>query len=172
MIMAAVSLGRLEQPPTRQSPSTISKVADGERFFRWNAKTLVLAVVAIADLLPLASFYAGLKQAPPPSQPTFRQLTFRRGAITGARFSPDGGTLIYSAAFDGKPVELFTSHLESPESSSLKIQAGIESISSTGEMAVLLNCELDAFGCHNGTLARVAAGWRHSPRDHGACLPG
>jgi serine/threonine protein kinase/Tol biopolymer transport system component len=118
------------------------------------SKTLALAAATIA-IFSFASFYTGLKRAAAPPQPTFRQLTFRRGAITGARFSPDGGTLIYSAAFDGKPVELFTSHLESPESSSLKIQADIESISSTGEMAILLNCELDAFGCHNGTLARV-----------------
>ena len=117
-------------------------------------KTLFLAVATIA-ILSVASFYAGLKQAPAPPHPTFRQLTFRRGAITGARFSPDGNTLIYSAAFDGKPVELFTSHLESPESSSLKLQADIQSISSTGEMAILLDCELDPFGCHNGTLARV-----------------
>ena len=115
---------------------------------------LAVAVAAVA-ILAILSFFAGLKQAPAPPQPTFRQLTFRRGTITGARFSPDGNTIIYSAAFDGKPVELFTSHLESPESSSLKIQAGIQSISSTGEMAILLNCELDAFGCHNGTLARI-----------------
>jgi serine/threonine protein kinase len=120
----------------------------------FSVRTLVLVGATVAILL-LASFYAGLKQSPAKSQPTFRQLTFRRGAITGARFSPDGGTLIYSAAFDGKPVELFTSHVESPESSSLKLPANIESISSSGEMAILLDFETDAFGCHNGTLARV-----------------
>jgi len=118
-------------------------------------KRMLFLAGATVALLLFASFYAGMKRASPTSQPSFRQLTFRRGAITGARLSPDGATLIYSAAFDGKPVELFTSHLESPESSSLKLQANIESISSTGEMAVLLNCEVDMFGCHNGTLARV-----------------
>jgi Tol biopolymer transport system component len=115
---------------------------------------LVIVIAAIA-IFSLISFYAGLNQAPPPPQPTFRQLTFRRGAILGARFAPDGGAIIYSAAFDGKPIELFTSRLESPESSSLKLNAGIQSISSTGEMAILLDCEIDGFGCHNGTLARV-----------------
>ncbi|MEP6922214.1 MAG: WD40 repeat domain-containing serine/threonine protein kinase [bacterium] len=121
----------------------------------WPGKrTFLFAAVALA-VFSAASFYAGLTQAPAPARPTFRQLTFRRGAITGARFAPDGGTLIYSAAFDGKPVELFTSHLESPESSSLKLQANIESISSTGEMAILLDCEVDMFGCRNGTLARL-----------------
>jgi len=113
-----------------------------------------IAVVAVA-VFSLISFYAGLRRTPSPSQPRFRQLTFRRGAVVGARFSPDGNTLIYSAAYDGKPVELFTSHLESPESSSLNLRANIRSISSTGEMLVLLNCELGMFGCHNGTLARM-----------------
>ena len=117
-------------------------------------RTLFGALVAVI-VFSLASFYIGLKQAPLPAQPTFRQLTFRRGAIFGARLSPDGNTLIYSAAFDGKPIELFTSHLDNPESSSLKLQAGIQSISATGEMAILLNCEIDGFGCHNGTLARL-----------------
>jgi serine/threonine protein kinase/Tol biopolymer transport system component len=142
--------------------STAESLVTSKRYGRNTAfgpRMIVFAIAAIA-LFSLISFYVGLKQVPPPSQPTFRQLTFRRGAITGARFSPDGNTLIYSAAFDGKPVELFTSHVESPESSSLKLQANtksanIQSISSTGEMAILLNCELDAFGCHNGTLARV-----------------
>ncbi len=152
---------RLPGTPATNSPAEITRVSQppGEvnvrkaSFFSRN-KRLVLAGAAVT-VLSLASFYAGMRQAPTPAQPAFRQLTFRRGAIMGARFSPDGGTLIYSAAFDGRPVELFTSHLESPESSSLKLQANIESISVTGEMAILLNCEVDAFGCHNGTLARV-----------------
>ena len=89
------------------------------------------------------------------SQPTFRQLTFRRGAITGARFSPDGNTIIYGAAFDGKPTELFTSRLDSLQPSSLNIHAYIKSISSTGEMAILLDCLEDNGECVNGTLAQL-----------------
>ena len=124
------------------------------------SKAVVIAVAAVA-IFSIITFYLGLKRAPLSSNPTFRQLTFRRGAISTARFSSDGQTIIYSAAFDGKPVELFTLRLESPESSSLKLQgigeriASIESISSTGEMAILLDCELDWGKCRNGTLARV-----------------
>src|SRR5262249_35463412 len=61
----------------------------------------------------------------------------------------------------GKPVEMFTSRLESPESKSLKSEvggrrtAGIQAVSSTGEIAVLLDCELNWGECHNGTLARM-----------------
>jgi serine/threonine protein kinase/Tol biopolymer transport system component len=147
----------IDNSRARVTPASTAEsfVTPSKRARRKTAVVLTSLAIAAVGVFSLISFYAGLKQAPAPSQPTFRQLTFRRGAITGARFSPDGGTLIYSAAFDGKPVELFTSHVESPESSSLKLQANIQSISSTGEMAVLLNCELDAFGCHNGTLARL-----------------
>jgi eukaryotic-like serine/threonine-protein kinase len=118
----------------------------------------VVAAVAVIIIFSLAAFYAGLKQTPPPSQlarPTFRQLTFRRGTITSARFAPEGQTVVYSAAFGGKPTELFTCRLESPESGSLNRQAGIQSISPTGEMAILLDCELDWGECHDGTLATV-----------------
>ena len=147
------------------SGGSAAKTASGVEFFPSDIerrkrslvpsiRTLALAGALIAVFSSVA-FYAGLKQAPLPNQPTFRQLTFRRGAILGARFAPDGGAIVYSAAFDGKPIELFTSRLESPESSSLKLNAGIHSISSTGDMAILLDCEIDGFGCHNGTLARV-----------------
>jgi serine/threonine protein kinase/Tol biopolymer transport system component len=121
--------------------------------------TIIIGVVAIA-LFSRIGFYAGLRQAPALSYPTYRQLTFRRGNISTARFAPNGNTLIYSAAFDGKPVELFTSRLESPESRSLKSQvggrvAGIQSVSAAGEMALLLDCEMNWGECVNGTLARM-----------------
>ena len=45
---------------------------------------------------------------------TTQQLTYRHGFITNARFAADGVTVIYSAAFEGKPVELFSTTLEGP----------------------------------------------------------
>ena len=48
--------------------------------------------------------------------PQFRQLTFRRGQIQSARFAPDGQTILYTAAWEGRPMEIFTSRLDSPES--------------------------------------------------------
>lgn len=122
-------------------------------------RTVIILIAAIA-IFSIASYYAGLNRAPAPVHPTFRALTFRRGTISMARFGPDSKTIIYSAAFDGKPVELFTTRVESPESSPVKLQfagrtIGIQSISSAGEMAVLLDCELDKGDCINGTLARV-----------------
>ena len=91
-------------------------------------------------------------EAPPPLA---RTLTFRRGFLTGARFAPDGQTIVYSAAWDGKPSEIFTTRVGSSDSRALGIfPAGILAISSTGEMAISLGCENRWEPCF-GTLARV-----------------
>ncbi|HEY3202368.1 MAG TPA: protein kinase [Thermoanaerobaculia bacterium] len=73
------------------------------------------------------------------SSPTFHRLTFRRGPIWNARFAPDGGSIIYSASWDGaqKP-ELFSTRLESPESLQLSLaNKWVMGISRSGEMLVL-----------------------------------
>ena len=88
-------------------------------------------------------------------RPPLRTLTFRRGFVTGARFAPDGQAIVYSAAWDGKPSEIFTTRVGSIESRPLGIfPAGILAISSAGEMAISLGCENRWEPCF-GTLARV-----------------
>ena len=47
--------------------------------------------------------------------PTFQQLTFRRGEILSARFAPDQQSVAYSAAWDGKPLEMFLTRIDHPE---------------------------------------------------------
>ncbi len=73
------------------------------------------------------------------SQPRFRQLTFRGAGIGTARFAPDGQTIVFSAQTEGRPPELFSMRLDSPEVRSLGLPpAHILSISNSGEMAILL----------------------------------
>ena len=87
---------------------------------------------------------------------TYQQLTFRRGTIRMARFSPDGQTVVYSAAWEGMPVDLYSTRPESPQSRDLELPgAELQSISSTGEMAVLLGSRQTRSYIHVGTLARV-----------------
>src|SRR5262245_29200667 len=153
-----VGTTRTDQMGIARTTSSVEPLESEIKRHKWGAglrpKTLVIAV-AVITLFSLISFYAGIKQIPSSAQPSFRQLTFRRGTISTARFAPDGQTFIYSAAFDGKPVELFTSRIERPESSSLKLQAGIQSISSAGEMAILLGGDLGWGECRDGTLAQL-----------------
>jgi Tol biopolymer transport system component len=111
----------------------------------------VLGALAIAGAL--STFFIGrsLRELPP----TFEQLTFRHGNLTGARLTADGQTVVYGGTWVGRPTELYTTRTENPQSGSLGLTgAGILSISSAGELAVVLGCRLNWGECF-GTLARV-----------------
>jgi serine/threonine protein kinase/Tol biopolymer transport system component len=90
-----------------------------------------------------------------PAVPSFRQLTFRHGTITGARLAADSQTVVYRATWSGASPELFLIRPESRQSGALGlVNAGIYSVSSRGELAVALGCRLNWGDCL-GTLAQV-----------------
>ena len=114
------------------------------------------AVVVLALLV--GAFFLG-KRAARVSEytpPIYHQLTFRAGTIRMARFAPDGKTMLYSAAWEGRPVEIYSTRPESAESRLFGLPgAEVLSISQAGEMAVLLHSHnIDPF-INAGTLARV-----------------
>jgi len=124
------------------------------------AKKSPRALLALLALFVAAGIglYAGkLVFTPPPLQPPlYRQLTFRRGSIRSARFAPDGQTILYSAAWQGNPTDVFTARPEAPESRSMGLsRTQLMSISSTAEMAVLLNSKAVGAWVTMGTLARA-----------------
>jgi eukaryotic-like serine/threonine-protein kinase len=113
----------------------------------------ICTVVALA-----AGVFAGklLFSKGPNPPPVYRQLTFRRGSIRSARFAPDGQTILYSAAWQGNPLDVFTARPEAPESRSMGLgHTQLMSISSTAEMAVLLNSKATGAWVTMGTLARA-----------------
>jgi len=122
------------------------------RFHRVAAAVLgALALVAGAGLVARRTWGPAAT-----AQPEFRRLTFRRGSIRMARFAPDGQTVFYGAAWDGKPVELFTMQYEIGESRPLGIAAQVLGISPNGEeVALLLNSKVWNF-VQTGTLALMS----------------
>ena len=138
-------LGFWPSSPRRRAASRVSRI--------------VLAAAALAFAVAALDFFRRPRvqkridrETPPPARQT---LTFRRGFVTGARFAPDGQTIVYSAAWDGKPSEIFTTRVQLSESRPLGIfPAGILAISSAGEMAISLGCQNRGDPCF-GTLARV-----------------
>ncbi len=113
----------------------------------------VAAFLLIATGLAGAVFLAKRAANTPPL--SFRQITFRRGIVYSARFTPDVRTVIYSAAWNGSPSDLFSTRDDNPESRSMGLAgAQIAGISSTGEMAVLLRSTAGVFE-PSGTLARL-----------------
>ena len=90
--------------------------------------------------------------------PTFTQLTFRRGHVINARFAPDGQTVLYAAAWGDAPAQVFETRPSGPESRALgPSAASLASVSSSGELALILGCRLDWANCV-GTLARMPPG--------------
>jgi hypothetical protein len=120
---------------------------------RWLVPVLAAALAAVAV------FFLGSSIGSRRARPTvakFRRLTFRRGNVLFARFTPDGQSVVYSAAWDDKPTEIFVTRIGRPESRSLGISnADVLSVSRTGELAIKLK-KHDLFGTAGaGTLARV-----------------
>jgi eukaryotic-like serine/threonine-protein kinase len=128
---------------------------------------LLLGAVLVTALLCGLAAYLAVARAGNRPPPSFHQLTFRRGQILSARFAPDGQTVVYSAAWDGKPMEIFVGRPESPESRPFGL-AGAEvlAISKTGEMAVSLNRHSEAASfLRTGTLAQLSVAGGAAPRD-------
>jgi eukaryotic-like serine/threonine-protein kinase len=118
---------------------------------------VVLGAALLAALAVIA--FLLLHRGAPVSSPAYHLLTYRRGTIRMARFAPDGQTVVYSAAWEGGPVEIFSTRFGTPESRPAGVPgAEIQAISSTGEMAVLLHSQQSKSQVYTGTLARMPLG--------------
>jgi eukaryotic-like serine/threonine-protein kinase len=92
----------------------------------------------------------------PVLQPSYHQLTFRRGTIRSAFFTPNGQSVVYGASWEGSPIDLFITSPESPQSRSLSLAgAALLAMSSSGEMALSVNSRPSGPYAQVGMLARV-----------------
>ena len=120
---------------------------------------LALAALAVALILATVLADRWLASRGETELPSFRRLTFGRGGLLNARFTPDGRTVVYAAAWDGRPAEIFEIGTDSVEPRPIGLsKADVMSVSSKGELAVLIHKKdvLDPYG--TGTLARVPIG--------------
>ncbi len=116
----------------------------------WPLGTALCLLAAV----PLA-FLVGRVTGESPA-PSFERLTHRRGMVLSARFAPEGDTIVYGAAWDGRPPEVFLSRPGSPESRALALPAAdVLAVSSGGEMALSLSGRRRGW-LRTGTLARAA----------------
>jgi eukaryotic-like serine/threonine-protein kinase len=135
------------------SASPAGLTAKPQRLSRWWPVAAGLLVCGGAAL----GLWAGRRLERKPA-PVLHRLTFRRGTVWNARFAPDGNSVIYGAAWEGKPVEIFESRVDLAEARALGITgADLLAISDKGEMAVTLGRKLGPSGFgFNGTLARLS----------------
>ena len=120
-------------------------------------RSVAIAVLA-AGLLGAGGYFAGVRFGSRAAEaPAITQLTFRKGTIRGARFSPDWQTVFYAASWEADPIALYSTRLGSPESTALSLpQADLLGVSPAGEMALALNARLVPPFFTAGTLARAA----------------
>jgi DNA-binding winged helix-turn-helix (wHTH) protein/Tol biopolymer transport system component len=138
-----------EQPGNAEPAAEKAEI--GQRLLRWASVTSAGLVLLLGCW---GAFLAGKRVGDRPT-PTFHQLTFRRGGVVSARFTPDGTTVVYGATWDGDPVRLFSTRIEGPESSPLSLpDADVTGISAAAEMLIVINRPY-AYALPTGTLASV-----------------
>ncbi|MDQ6891755.1 MAG: protein kinase [Acidobacteriota bacterium] len=92
---------------------------------------VIVAVAAAAGALAMRRPRAG--------PPLYRPVSFHRGSLGVARFAPDGKTILYTAAWQGHAPQLYSTRLDSTESTALPLpSANLLSISSGGKLAILV----------------------------------
>ena len=143
--------------------STASSAPAGLKPIAGKRSTVLRPALLVAAALALA-YWAGRRTpaasaTAPGTTPVHQRITFRRGNVLFARFTADGQTVVYSAAWGDRPAEVFLTRIGSPESRPLGIEnANLLSVSPSGELAILLKIG-NVFGVvGEGTLARVPLG--------------
>lgn len=110
----------------------------GPRIGKGNLTPWLIALFSTLTCFVFA--YLAFRSAP---LKTFHRLTFRRGLIHAARFTPDGNGVVYGAKWEDEPSQIFTDRFDAPGSRSLGFEgAELLSISSRGELALLQNARI------------------------------
>jgi serine/threonine protein kinase/Tol biopolymer transport system component len=144
VVFALETLSQTSQPAAKAVP--------GRRRQGW-LKWVALGTLAVGLIVGTV---LGYRLSKPPEK-IFHRLTFRRGRIQGARFTPDGNGVVYSAQWENEPSELYTARFDSPGSRALG-SPGTElfAISPSGELAIKEGVEPISSSFYSvGTLARV-----------------
>jgi DNA-binding winged helix-turn-helix (wHTH) protein/Tol biopolymer transport system component len=120
--------------------------------YRW---LLPLFVIVAAGGLVAGGIFLGRSIARPRAL-EFQRLTVRHGTVYLARFAPDGHSVVYSASWDGAPVEVFSADTSFSGTRSVGLAGtALLAVSSTGEMAVLQSPRRSSMLTLEGTLGQV-----------------
>ena len=131
--------------------------------FRERAKIVPWAIAGV--LLAATILLLVIQWRQKTISPSYQRLTFEAGTVYSARFGPDFQAIVYGAAWNGRPLQLFSTVGDSLLTQPLGVtDANLLSISRTGELAVTLHGTHLAHLETEGMLARtpLAGG---SPRE-------
>ncbi len=151
-------VAQLEKPPVEVAPVAPPPIptpppAAAARYRKWWIPA-VLGVLIAAALVGIG-VWMGHRTARL-RLPEFERLTVRHGTVYSARFAPDGHSVIYTASWDGAPLEVFSDdlNLNAPRAMDLP-GTQLLAVSSSGWMAVLQSAEPSFMLTVRGTLGQV-----------------
>ncbi len=137
---------------------TVSSTASGKVARLPTPRRRIASMVpwAVALLLAVALLIVGVKIRGEAPALAYTRLTFEQGTVYSARFSPDGHSVVYGAAWGGKPLQLYTTVGDSHVTQPLDLTgANLLAVSRSGELALVLHGAHTAhLDTENGTLAR------------------
>jgi Tol biopolymer transport system component len=127
---------------------------------RIRARTVGIAAAVVSILIAAvwAAHVAGVGAAS--SAARLQRLTYQRGYVKGARFTPDGKGVIYSAMWDGRPYEAFSLGIGDRAARPLGLTgAMVVGVAANGDIALLTNVHRirNTNWMQQGTLARAPA---------------
>src|SRR5215813_9267997 len=136
------------EPASSLSPQLVAPEAPAKRLvlLRWQfAAALGFLVIAVR---------AAIGFRLPDSPVTFRQVTFRREQVSGARFAKGSRNILFAAQWGDEPRSIYEAHVGDPVSRILGFEGlSLAAVSSIGELAVLRSDGTMNIG--GGTLSRV-----------------
>lgn len=137
-----------------QISAATSPASSARRTNYWLIPALALLVISLTATAYFAGKRAGDVHA------SFSQLTFQRGYIKGARFMPGGQNIVYSAMWEGRPYEVFTSRIGDVTARSLDLKnAMLVGVSDSGDLALITDVHRvhTTMWMQYGTLSRAPA---------------
>jgi Tol biopolymer transport system component len=144
----AFALKTVEELPTKSGAYRRAAGNRKRKTFAWAIAGVVLA--ALGALI-------GAKMMPPAS-PDYHRLTFEKGTVYSARFTSDGRSVVYGAAWNGRPLQIYFAPAESVSGRPLDFgSAHLLALSHNNEMALAMG------GNHGSSLDFVGATLARAP---------
>jgi eukaryotic-like serine/threonine-protein kinase len=110
--------------------------------------------VVLAAAIGFVGWWIG-HQSGTSAQPQYTEITFRTGAVSNARFAPDG-SVVYAARWAGVPQQLYIARPGDAGSAEVGLKdAELLAVSKSGELAVRLRSVFAGGYSRWGTLARL-----------------
>jgi DNA-binding winged helix-turn-helix (wHTH) protein len=116
--------------------------------------TRVIAIFAVCCVALAVAGTAMVRLRPQAHPVRFRQITFRRGQVAGARFIADKQEIVYAARWEDEPRQCYLASPDSPASRALGFEGrSLASISRIGELALIESG--GTMNINGGSLSRV-----------------